>query len=70
MHPPPFCRGEGGVEPPTKFTKRGGGVDRTSFRGGGSRKTNTEGGDCLTAWTVCRFKGGGGGLSKKEGWCF
>ena len=56
----------GGVEPPSKFTKRGG-VDRTSFREG-SRKTNTEGGDCLTAWTVCRFKGGG--LGKKEGWCF
>ena len=29
----PFCRGGGGVEPPTKFSKRG--LDRTStFRGG------------------------------------
>ena len=32
--PPPFCRG-GGVEPPTEFSKRGRGLDRTSiFRGG------------------------------------
>ena len=36
--PPSFCRGRGGrvqVEPPTKFSKRGGGLERTStFREG------------------------------------
>ena len=39
--PPSFCRGGGGgIEPPTKFSKRGGGLDRTStFKGGLLGKT-------------------------------
>ena len=48
--PPSFLEGEGGVEPPTKFSKRGG-LDKTlTFRGGLLGK----GGDF--------FQAGGGGV--------
>ena len=63
--PPPFCwgaQGGGGVEPPTKFLKRGAWQDlnfkRTILKGGSSRKTNIEGDFVKTgAWTVCRVRG-------------
>ena len=57
--PPSFLEGEGGVEPPTKFSKRGG-LDKTlTFRGGLLGK----GGDFFQAGGG---GGGGGAILKKK----
>ena len=75
VHPHPFCRWRGGIETPNKFSKMG--LDRISVsRGGcwesGFHEKSVYRGEFPKkrgAWTICRFKAGGG-LDKKEGVVF
>ena len=59
VHPLPFCRGEGRVEPPTKFSKRRG-LDTTSTPAGGCWK---RGGDFFQVCGCVCVGGGGGGCN-------
>ena len=47
-------------------------TEKSDFQRGISQKADKEEGLPKKggAWTVCRFKGGGGGLSRKRGWYF